>query len=111
MPNKINIKEDTKRAVEFWFALLLVVAGLILLFLGFYAVPIGEISASVLTAYGETATFAGSLLGIDYSYRYKRDKLYLEDERKRNHHPHPHKHNEYEEEDEDGRSEIDGPVY
>ena len=78
-----NIKEDTKRTVEFWFALLLVVAGLVLLFLGFYAVPIGEISASVLTAYGETATFAGSLLGIDYTYRFKRDKLYLEEERKR----------------------------
>lgn len=82
----LNIKEDTKRAVEFWFALLLVVAGLVLLFLGFYAVPIGEISASVLTAYGETATFAGSLLGIDYTYRFKRDKLYLEDERERERH-------------------------
>ena len=78
-----NIKEDKKRTVEFWFALLLVVAGLVLLFLGFYAVPIGEISASVLTAYGETATFAGSLLGIDYTYRFKRDKLYMEEERKR----------------------------
>ncbi len=77
-----RIKEDTKRTIEFWFALLLVVAGLVLLFLGFYAVPIGEISASVLTAYGETATFAGSLLGIDYSYRYKRDKLHIQETRR-----------------------------
>lgn len=77
-----RIKEDTKRTIEFWFALLLVVAGLVLLFLGFYAVPIGEISASVLTAYGETATFAGSLLGIDYSYRYKRDKLHMQETRR-----------------------------
>lgn len=76
---KLGIKEDTKRTIEFWFALLLVVAGLVLLFLGFYAVPIGEISASVLTAYGETATFAGSLLGIDYTYRFKRDKLEYEE--------------------------------
>lgn len=78
----MNVKEDTKRTIEFWFALLLVVAGLVLLFLGFYAIPVGEISASVLTAYGETATFAGSLLGIDYSYRFKRDKLYYDEERK-----------------------------
>ena len=78
-----NIKEDTKRTIEFWLALILVLSGLVLLFLGFYAVPIGEISASVLTAYGETATFAGSLLGIDYSYRFKRDKLQMEDERER----------------------------
>ena len=77
------MKEDTKRTIEFWLALILVLSGLVLLFLGFYAVPIGEISASVLTAYGETATFAGSLLGIDYSYRFKRDKLQMEDERER----------------------------
>lgn len=98
-----NIKEDTKRAVEFWFALLLVVAGLVLLFLGFYSVPIGEISASVLTAYGETATFAGSLLGIDYSYRFKRDKLYLEDERHRRAHKYdlPRPEEQYEEETEE----------
>lgn len=83
MAKSFNVKEDTKRAIEFWLALVLVIAGLVLLFLGFYAVPIGEISASVLTAYGETATFAGSLLGIDYSYRFKRDKLQLEEERDR----------------------------
>ena len=83
MPNNFKIKEETKRSIEFWFALILVLAGLVLLFLGFYSVPIGEISASVLTAYGETATFAGSLLGIDYSYRFKRDKLQIEERYRR----------------------------
>ena len=83
MPNNFKIKEETKRSIEFWFALILVLAGLVLLFLGFYSVPIGEISASVLTAYGETATFAGSLLGIDYSYRFKRDKLHMEERYRR----------------------------
>ena len=71
-----------------------------LLFLGFYAVPIGEISASVLTAYGETATFAGSLLGIDYTYRYKRDKLYLEDEKERRK-EHHHREDYFEEREND----------
>ena len=46
-------------------------AGLFLLGLGFYAPPFGEIHSSVLVAYGETLTFAGSLLGIDYHYRYR----------------------------------------
>ena len=33
--------------------------------------PKGEIHTSVLVAYGETLTFVGSLLGIDYHYRYR----------------------------------------
>lgn len=78
-----KIKEETKRSIEFWLAIFLIIAGVVLLFLGFYAVPIGEISASVLTAYGETATFAGSILGIDYNYRFKRDVLEMEDKRER----------------------------
>ncbi|KXB34854.1 hypothetical protein HMPREF1869_01033 [Bacteroidales bacterium KA00251] len=49
-----------------------IVAGLCLLFMGFYSPPSGEISNSVLIAFGEVATFAGALLGIDYHYRYKK---------------------------------------
>ena len=49
----------------------LCLAGILLLFLAFHAPPVGEIHSSVLVAYGETLTFAGSLLGIDYHYRYR----------------------------------------
>lgn len=52
-------------------ASVLVVAGLTLLFLGFYFPPAGEIHDSVLIAYGEVSTFAGSLVGVDYHYRYR----------------------------------------
>ncbi len=45
--------------------------GCALLACGFSAVPIGEIHYSVLVAFGEILTFAGSLIGIDYKYRYK----------------------------------------
>ena len=71
---KRNI-EEKKLTVEIILASILALAGLALLFLGFYAIPIGEISASVLTAFGETGTFSGALLGIDYTYRYKRFKI------------------------------------
>lgn len=47
------------------------IAGLVLLFLGFFLPPIGEIHNSVLIAFGEIATFAGSLIGIDYNYKIK----------------------------------------
>ena len=74
--------EQKKLTVEIIIATVLAMAGLVLLFLGFYAVPIGEISASVLTAFGETATFSGALLGVDYTYRYKRYKLDMEERNK-----------------------------
>ena len=45
--------------------------GCTLLVCGFVAHPLGEIHHSVLIAFGEILTFTGSLIGIDYHYRYK----------------------------------------
>ena len=45
--------------------------GLILLFCGVFIDPQGEIHSSLLVAFGETATFAGALFGIDYVYKHK----------------------------------------
>lgn len=53
-------------------AFICVVCGLLLIFAALIIEPKGEIHYSVLVAYGETLTFAGALLGIDYKYRYKK---------------------------------------
>lgn len=45
--------------------------GCALLACGFLCLPMGEIHHSVLIAFGEILTFSGSLIGIDYKYRYK----------------------------------------
>ena len=45
--------------------------GVLLLIAGFVIPPMGEIDHSVLIAFGEILTFSGSLVGIDYKYRYK----------------------------------------
>ena len=45
--------------------------GCALLAAGFVAPPLGEIHHSILIAFGEILTFSGSLIGIDYKYRYK----------------------------------------
>ena len=42
-----------------------------LLVTGFLCPPLGEIHQSILIAFGEILTFSGSLVGIDYKYRYK----------------------------------------
>ena len=45
--------------------------GCALLVAGFVTPPLAEIHHSVLIAFGEILTFSGSLIGIDYHYRYK----------------------------------------
>lgn len=56
---------------QLWVAVLLSLAGVILLFMGFWCSPSGEIHNSVLVGFGEISTFAGALFGVDYSYKYK----------------------------------------
>ncbi|MCD7929940.1 MAG: hypothetical protein LUE98_07595 [Tannerellaceae bacterium] len=51
-------------------AVLLITSGTILLFCGFWVKPEGEIHSSVLVAFGETCTFAGALLGMDFFARH-----------------------------------------
>ncbi len=52
-------------------AAILAIGGLILLFCGTYIDPQGEISDSLLIGFGEVATFAGSIMGIDYHYKHR----------------------------------------
>lgn len=50
-------------------AFILSIGGLVMLFCGIFIDPQGEIHSSLLVAFGETATFAGALFGIDYVYK------------------------------------------
>lgn len=70
-------KDQTKTKLNIQLALgvTLVIAGLVMLFCGFYTHPIGDITNSVLVAYGEVSTFAGALIGVDYSYKFRTFKI------------------------------------
>ena len=50
-------------------ATFLSIGGLVLLFCGTFIDPEGQIHETILVAFGETATFAGALFGIDYVYK------------------------------------------
>ena len=79
---KQKIKELTdsqKMTIQLWLGAVLTIFGIILLMISFCVPPLGVIDASVLAAVGEVFTFSGSLIGIDYTYKYKRFKI--EDER------------------------------
>ena len=47
--------------------------GLVMLFCGVYISPLGQIHETLLVAFGEVATFAGALFGIDYTYKRKHE--------------------------------------
>lgn len=60
------------KSLQLILATTLCVFGCVLLTIGLYFPPQGEIHPSVLVAFGEILTFTGSLFGIDYHYRYKK---------------------------------------
>ena len=57
--------------IQLIIAAALTIAGIGLLYLGALIDPQGQIHETVLVAFGEVATFAGSILGIDYHYKTK----------------------------------------
>jgi hypothetical protein len=63
------MKDSPKNITQLIIAALVVLGGMVLLHVGIQIDPRGEIHETVLVAFGEAATFAGSILGIDYHYR------------------------------------------
>ncbi len=61
----------TNITIQLITAAILSVGGLAMLFSGVYIEPQGQIHESLLIGFGEVATFAGSLMGIDYHYKSK----------------------------------------
>ena len=77
---KINtVSEEQKMTIQLWLGVSLAIFGIILIIASFICPPLGLIETSVLTAIGEIFTFSGSLIGIDYHYKYK--KYEIADER------------------------------
>lgn len=72
--------EKTNTA-QFWLGVVITIAGISLLFLGTFMPPSGEIHPTLLVAFGEVATFAGALVGVDYHYKYRIRSLEEETQR------------------------------
>ena len=60
-----------KMTIQRLLGVCLVIVGVELLWASFFVNPMGIIDSSVLAAVGEVFTFAGALIGIDYTYKYK----------------------------------------
>ncbi len=78
MTKRQDMTTRRKLNVQLWLSVVIVIFGLIMLTASFIVPPLGDINSSVLAALGELLTFSGSLMGIDYNYRYKRYKTDVE---------------------------------
>lgn len=68
------MKEFNKLSLQLGIAVVLCIFGIGLIVTAFVVPPLGVIDNSVLVAYGETLTFVGALIGVDYSYKFKINK-------------------------------------
>lgn len=64
-----------KEVIIYTLAVVTMLAGLALLFIGLFIPPEGEIHGSVLTAFGSVCIFVASLLGISLHYANELDKF------------------------------------
>ena len=60
-----------KQNIQLILAVMMCTAGIVMIFICIYIDPKGEVHTSMLIAFGEILTFAGSIMGIDYHYHYK----------------------------------------
>ena len=67
------MKTEMKSWVQLMIAVISTLFGLTLVGISLFLPPRGVIDPTVLTAYGETLTFVGALIGIDYHYRSRRN--------------------------------------
>ena len=75
--------------IQLLIAAVISLAGIALLFVGTLLAPQGEIHETILVAFGEIATFAGSIIGIDYRYKMKDERGKMKDlNTNENDHPH-----------------------
>ena len=65
------MKTVPENIIQLLTAAILSVGGLVMLFCGVYIDPLGQLHESLLIGFGEIATFAGALFGIDYTYKFK----------------------------------------
>lgn len=67
--SKSLMQKQPENIAQLIIAALVVLGGMVLLYIGVSIDPKGEIHETVLVAFGEAATFAGSIMGIDYHYK------------------------------------------
>ena len=71
---------ERKLNAQLWLGVIIALAGVVLLFWGMITPPGGHIDSSVLIGFGEVATCSGSLIGVDYHYKFREYETKLKNE-------------------------------
>lgn len=70
-----KFEKGSKEIVQFIASLIVLAAGIALIFMGFWAVPIGQIHYTVISTFGVFLSFVGAVWNIDIKYQYKTKEL------------------------------------
>lgn len=70
-----QFEKGNRDIIQFISSLITLVAGIVLVFLGFFAVPIGVIDYSVITSFGLFLSFVGAVWHIDIKYDFKTKEI------------------------------------
>ena len=77
------MKRETKEDIQVWTAVGMIIAGVVMSFIGFFVEPLGVIHDSVLWFFAQCLVYAGSIFGV-YIYVNGRVQNVLKDFTERN---------------------------
>lgn len=75
-------KKELKEKIQFIASLIVLVAGLALIFISLILEPVGIIHYTVLTAFGMLLSFVGAVWNLDLKFEYKTNELKYDYERR-----------------------------
>lgn len=94
------------KQIQFYASLLVLLAGIVLVFISLFLQPVGIIHYTVLSAFGMFLTFVGAVWQLDVKYTFKTEELRSEYER--HYRPHPrHSNREIINEDTEYEEEVE----
>ena len=79
-----QFEKGNRDIIQFISSLITLLAGIVLVFLGFFAVPIGVIDYSVITSFGLFLSFVGAVWNIDIKYDFKTKEIEREIKKDKN---------------------------
>lgn len=71
----MRIDKSTKDKIQFFASLVVLLAGIVLVFVALLLEPVGIIHYSVLSAFGMLLTFVGAVWNLDVKYTFKTEEM------------------------------------
>ena len=71
----MKLNKESKEWVQFVSSLFVLLAGIVLVFIGLFMQPVGVIHYTVLSAFGLFLTFVGAVWQLDVKYTFKMNEI------------------------------------